>query len=175
MKTLTEIVRQKGMRTAGRTVFREAVRGIIARGPELLLVYSTHNGDYKFPGGGVQPGESHQAALAREIREECGATVTAIREAFGKVIEYDVPLEADYDVFRMDSYYYPCQVESLLGRQVLDPYEADLGFTPVWVNINTAIEANRAVLAGDRRQAPRWTTRDLFVLEQVRARLGDGF
>jgi len=29
-------------------------------------VRSTVNGDYKFPGGGVQPGERHGDALARQ-------------------------------------------------------------------------------------------------------------
>ena len=41
MKTLTEIVHREGLCIEGRTVFREAVRGIIVRGRELLLIYSS--------------------------------------------------------------------------------------------------------------------------------------
>ena len=32
----------------------EAVRAVILRGLELLMVYSSNVGDYKFPGGGVK-------------------------------------------------------------------------------------------------------------------------
>ena len=100
--------------------------------------------------------------------------MTDILGAFGKVIEYDMPIEPDYDVFKMDSYYYLCQVDDRLGQQILDPYEEDLGFMPVWVSVDASTEANRAVLADDRHRAPRWTRRDLFVLEQVRVQLCDG-
>jgi 8-oxo-dGTP pyrophosphatase MutT (NUDIX family) len=32
----------------------------------------SRHGDYKFPGGGVDPDDPISAALARELREECG-------------------------------------------------------------------------------------------------------
>lgn len=51
-------------------IFREAVRGIIKHENKLLMVYSSKDGDYKFPGGGVDVGETHEEALVREIREE---------------------------------------------------------------------------------------------------------
>ena len=44
-------------------MIREAVRAIILKGEQVLMVYSPVNGDYKFPGGGVQDGEDHQVAL----------------------------------------------------------------------------------------------------------------
>ena len=37
---------------------RIAVRGVVIRGEEILLVKS-NKGDYKFPGGGINKGESH--------------------------------------------------------------------------------------------------------------------
>jgi hypothetical protein len=45
----------EGAPTEGRTVFREAVRGIILNGRDLFMLHSPVNGDYKFPGGGIQP------------------------------------------------------------------------------------------------------------------------
>lgn len=103
MELLKEIMRTPGVPWAGKTISREAVRGIIARGNALLLLYSTNLRDYKFPGGGVQAGETHRQALLREIREETSADMTGIELPFGKVIEYDVPEERGYDIFRMTS------------------------------------------------------------------------
>ena len=52
------------------------------------MIYSPVNGDYKFPGGGIEPNEPHIETLRREIREESGATLTQITGEFGKTIEY---------------------------------------------------------------------------------------
>lgn len=51
---LKEIFRTESVPTQGRTVFREAVRGIILNGQDVFMIHSPVNGDYKFPGGGVQ-------------------------------------------------------------------------------------------------------------------------
>ncbi|MBV5347761.1 hypothetical protein JZU46_06070, partial [bacterium] len=48
MKILTEIHRNKGINIHGKTVHRTAVRAVIRRGRELLMVYSSAVGDYKF-------------------------------------------------------------------------------------------------------------------------------
>jgi 8-oxo-dGTP diphosphatase len=97
MRLLREIIRREGMITQGKTLTREAVRAIVIHDCKLLMIYSAKNGDYKFPGGGVDSGETHPEALAREIREECGATVSEIGQAFGKIIEYDIPTEREYE------------------------------------------------------------------------------
>ena len=73
MKLLSTIYRNKGANPEGKTFQREAVRGVIFRDGELLMIYSTVNGDYKFPGGGIEADELHAEALQREIQEECGA------------------------------------------------------------------------------------------------------
>jgi 8-oxo-dGTP diphosphatase len=52
-------------------VRRTAVRAVIRRGDELLMIHSSVGGDFKFPGGGLEPGESTGAAsawVARELR-----------------------------------------------------------------------------------------------------------
>jgi hypothetical protein len=52
--------------------------------------------------------------------------------------------------------------------QNLDDYEPDLVFTPEWVNIAFAIEANKSVLASDGVK-PLWAERETFVLELLKA------
>jgi|WetSurSiteA1Bulk_404760.scaffolds.fasta_scaffold60860_2 8-oxo-dGTP diphosphatase len=93
MKLLKEIFRTEGISLQGRTIFREAVRGIILNGRDVFMIHSPVYGDYKFPDGSVQQGESHAQALRREIREESGASVSSIHGEFGIVIEYDLPEE----------------------------------------------------------------------------------
>ena len=170
MHLLKEIFRTEGIATQGRTVFREAVRGIILNGRDVFMIHSPVNGDYKFPGGGVQPGESHEQALRREVREESGALVAAIQGEFGMVIEYDLPEETDFDVFKMASYYYLCSLDGVFSAQNLDDYELDLAFKPEWVNIDLAIQTNKSVLASDGVK-PFWTRRETFVLELLKAQL----
>ncbi|HNT24235.1 MAG TPA: NUDIX domain-containing protein [Anaerolineales bacterium] len=177
MRLLKEIFRWQGLRCRqpvnpnGRAITRQAVRGIILDGDQVLMVYSAQNGDYKFPGGGVEAGESQAEALRREILEECGANITGPMQPFGRVIEYDLPIEPEYDVFQMTSYYYLCQVEGVLGNQNLDAYEQDLGFTPRWVSIDHAIQCNAAQLQADLPNLLPWAKRELFVLELVKAGL----
>ena len=93
MKLLKEVLHNEAVHVNGRTISREAVRSIIIDGRNLLMVYSEKNGDYKFPGGGIEHGESHEVALKREVTEEVGKHLVEIIKPFGKVIEYDLPLE----------------------------------------------------------------------------------
>lgn len=166
MQILTEIHRSSGINTAGKTVHRTAVRAVVLRGRELLMVYSTNVGDYKFPGGGVDLGETHEQALARELREECGASLLGVDGELGAVVEYNHAKEAEIDVFKMTSHYYFCRVGEDFGAQNLDDYERDLGFQPVWVEIDFAISANRALL--NSSTPPDWLRREIFVLEYIR-------
>ena len=166
MNILTEIHRAEGINTHGKTVHRTAVRAVILRGPELLMVYSSNVGDYKFPGGGVDIGETHQQALARELLEECGASLLSVNGELGAVVEYNFAEEKEYDVFKMTSYYYFCQIREEFGSQKLDGYEKELGFQPLWINIDKAILLNRSLLETD--EIPYWLRREIFMLEYLK-------
>jgi 8-oxo-dGTP pyrophosphatase MutT (NUDIX family) len=165
MHILAEIHRADGVNIHGKTIHRTAVRGIIQHGQNLFMIQSTAVGDYKFPGGGVVKGETHAQALRREIQEECGVTLTHLGGEIGAVIEYNFPIEPEYDVFKMTSHYYRCDVEDGFGAQRLDDYEQDLGFKPVWVNIDEAISTNQSLLISDK--IPECLKRELVVLQYI--------
>jgi 8-oxo-dGTP diphosphatase len=169
MKILTEIHRSSGVNLAGKTVHRAAVRAVILRRYELLMVHSANVGDYKFPGGGVNQGESHEQALARELQEECGTSLLNVDGELGAVIEYDFAEEAEYDVFKMISYYYFCRAGDGFGAQKLDDYERDLGFKPAWVEIDFAISTNCSLLG--LPTPPEWLRREIFILEHIKQAL----
>jgi 8-oxo-dGTP pyrophosphatase MutT (NUDIX family) len=172
MRTLAEIDRHLNVPHDGKTICREAVRAIVIVNGQLLMVHSSVNGDYKFPGGGIEPDENHEEALVREMAEESGGRITSKPVPFGKVMEYDFPIEKCYDIFCMTSYYYCCDIDPVLGPQQLDEYEARLGFTPVWVGVDAAITNNKALLSSGRK-VERWVRRETRVLEIVKQELTD--
>lgn len=64
---------------------RQVVAAVIEREDCRILIGQRRKADtsplkWEFPGGKVRDGESLEAALARELREELGATLTKTRE-----------------------------------------------------------------------------------------------
>ena len=166
---LTTLHRTDGVNIHGRIIHRTAVRAVIQRGQTLLLIHSVNVGDYKFPGGGVDAGETHEQALRREVREECGAELSHIGDEIGSVVEYNHAKESEFDTFKMTSHYYRCEVADGFGAQKLDGYERDLGFTPMWIDIEEAIRVNKSLLAS--ANPPEWLKREIFLLEYLREKL----
>ena len=142
MRVLFEID-TKDYKIGGTTTFRPSVRGIILLNGKIAMIYSQKYRYYKFPGGGVEEGETHIQTLTREVREEAGLFVIP-----STVKEYGVVHRAEKgyreDIFIQDNYYYLCDVSSETVKQRLDPYEAQEQFTVEWIDPKEAIRQNRS-------------------------------
>ena len=76
--------------------------------------YGDFKGGWEFPGGKIEPNETPEAALVREIKEELEAEI--------EVVEYLHTVEYDYPKFHLSMACYICRVKS--GNLVLKEHEA---------------------------------------------------
>ena len=127
-------------------IVRKAVRGIIIKNNKVALVRSEKEGFYKFPGGGIEKGESHLDALIREIEEETGliAISDSIKE-FGLIHEIRKSILEENEIFDQLSYYYLIDVKEEVGVQKLENYEIELGYKLEWVDIKNAYQINSEI------------------------------
>lgn len=150
-----------------RVIERRAVRAVAFRGDKLLMIHARGPGDYKFPGGGVEPGESALEALGRELREETGHEL-AVPGAIALRVEERRPAKESGAVFHMISDYYLCEVaDGPAGRQSLDAYEERLGFAAAWVSPEEALAANEALATAEGGDASPWIRREIFALRRL--------
>ena len=126
----------------GTSFKRPSVRGIIIKSGNIAMIHSLKYDYYKFPGGGIEAGETYKDALIREVREESGLNVKAdtIKE-FGYVLRIEKG-KID-DIFIQYNYYYLCEVEEKQGEQGLDDYEKEEQFVLEFVSPEYAIEVNK--------------------------------
>lgn len=95
----------------------EVVAAVIVRDGQVFATkrgYGEWKGWWEFPGGKMEPGESPQEALVREIREELDAEISV-----GRLLE---TVEWDYPKFHLTMHCFLC---SLLSDSVhLNEHEA---------------------------------------------------
>ena len=101
----------------------EVVAAIIRRGNEIFATqrgYGEFKDWWEFPGGKIEPGESLQQALVREIREELDATIEV-----GELLQ---TVEWDYPTFHLTMHCYWCSI--LSGSLELKEHEAAKWLAP---------------------------------------------
>lgn len=157
----------KDYESTRRVFSRPSVRSLIIRGGKIAMVHSLKYDYYKFPGGGIEEGETLSDALIRETLEESGLVVIpeSIRE-YGVVRRIQKSDREDIDIFLQDNFYFLCDAEDAVASQRLDNYEFEERFTLEFVSPDTAIKTNRNNDHGPK--CPVMLERENRVLEMLK-------
>lgn len=147
-------------------VVRNAARGIVIEGENILLLYTERYHDYSLPGGGIDEGEDFVEGLKRELREETGAKDVHNVKYFVRYDEYRPWCKPNADIIHMISHCYVCDIDGELGETALEPYELNNGMTPQWMNIYEALAHNDAVIANSDKRGLS-IERDTFLLKVI--------
>lgn len=157
----------KNYEPGGQVFSRPSARAIVIRDGRVAMVYSQKFQHYKFPGGGIEAGETREAALLREAREEAGL---ALRPDSVRPYGYVHRIErgGHEPIFLQDNFYYLAEAEAVVPQQ-LDDYEAAEGYTLKWADPREAIEQNRALTNTYKQKYHTMLLREALVLERLQA------
>jgi len=98
------------------------VRGLVEENGRVLLVRHTYMPGWYFPGGGVNKGETLEAALRRELREEVGVTFEGAATVIGAYSNFREH-KSDHIVFYRTG---PFSLAPVTNREI-----AEWGFFPL--------------------------------------------
>lgn len=141
---------------------RKAVRGIVKKGEKYLIIHGKY-GDHKFPGGGMDEGESLLDTLFREVLEETGYQVKE-ESVSDYILVHERRKGMFNDCLDMDSWYYFCEVGEEVGERNLDEYEKEYEYEVEWMDLDEALRKNEEVK--DRRMIP-WIDREILVMREI--------
>lgn len=105
--------------------------------------YGEFKGGWEFPGGKVEPNETKEQAIVREIKEELDTTI--------EVKDYFDTIEYDYDTFHLSMDCFICSVKE--GNLVLKEHEA-----AKW-------------LSKENLNSVNWLPADISIIEKIKSYL----
>ncbi len=132
------------MDTSRKTI--NVVAALIRDGKRVFATargYGNYKGWWEFPGGKVEPGESPEDALVREIREELDSEIS--------VDEYISTIEYDYPEFHLSMRCYWCSLIS--GDIVLKEAE-----DAKWLDVETI-------------DSVKWLPADISLIDEIKKRM----
>ena len=132
------------METSRKTI--NVVAALIRDGKRVFATargYGNYKGWWEFPGGKVEPGESPEDALVREIREELDSEIS--------VDEYISTIEHDYPEFHLSMRCYWCSLIS--GDLVLKEAE-----DAKWLDAETI-------------DSVKWLPADITLIDEIKKRM----
>ena len=102
--------------------------------------YGEFKDGWEFPGGKIEPGETPQEALVREIKEELDIEIEV--KDFLETVEYDYP------AFHLSMDCFFCAIKS--GELVLKEHEAAKWLTPETLDSMDWLPADQGLVEGIR-------------------------
>jgi len=142
---------------------RRAARAVLlGDAGQVYLLHAAKHGYHKLPGGGIDEGESVEAAMVREVMEEVGCEVEILAE-IGEIIEYRNEQE-----LVQTSYCYLARQTGQLHPSALEEGEIEEGLEPVQAS---TIDEAIALLRADKPDSigrEFMCKRDLTFLETAR-------
>lgn len=140
MKLLTEITEAslgigEAEQLGEQYELRKSARAILFNTEGKMATQYLKNYTYhKLPGGGVDPGETVEGALGREVREEVGCDCKII-QPLGMTIEY----RNKYHLLHL-SYGFVCEVMGDVGTPALEEGEVEEGQVTLWLDPQDVLE-----------------------------------
>ena len=145
---------------------RLATRSITTQENNILLLYTARYEDYSLPGGGLDAGEDKIVGMIRELQEETGAKNIKNIKPFGIYEEYRPWHKPEFDIQKMISYCYTCEIDKELGSSNLEAYEIKNGMKAIWIDIHEAIKHNKNIIATSDKKGMS-IERETFLLELI--------
>ena len=145
MRLLFEVDTKDYDKNTERT-YRRSACGIVIRGKTIAMCYVDKHKVHVIPGGGIEPGETMEQAVVREMHEETGLRI--IPESVREYGYTHVVRKGQYEpVYVQDSYYYLCQAEDELDEVNLTENEMRNGLHFGFVNPFEILQENSDRLA----------------------------
>lgn len=117
----------------------EVVAAVICRDGKYFATqrgYGEFKDYWEFPGGKMEPGESREQALQREIREELDTEI--------RVEDFLMTVDYDYPAFHLTMHCFLCTVVS--GRLELKEHESAMWLAPQDLRTVNWLPADEAVV-----------------------------
>lgn len=148
---------------------RSAARAISFVDGKLIAIKSDKYGEVKFPGGGLENGETPKECMIRELKEETGLDVDINSiELFATTREIRKSTFDENELFDHTSYYYLVNVIDNGNAPEFTEDEKEYGYRYITISIADAIEINEKILKNNDTKMIPWIERELLVLRKLK-------